>query len=105
MDPRDKIYSVVLFPFLKTSSPVRLGSLEFRSTDDIDWLPRDQAASVAEIANMLFASGNQRIERASFAILDRIDFGSESALVKLDALGDIEAVVAYLYASELDQKG
>ena len=99
MDPRDKTYSVVLFPFLKTSSHVRLGSLEFRSTNDIDGLPKDQAASVAEIANMLFASGNQRIERASFAIVDRVDFGSGGAPVGLDALSDIEAVVAYLYAA------
>ena len=99
MDPRDKTYSVVLFPFLKTSSPVRLGSLEFRSTNDIDGLPKDQATSVAEIANMLFASGNQRIERASFAIVDRVDFGSGGAPVGLDVLSDIEAVVAYLYAS------
>ena len=98
MDPRDKTYSVVLFPFLKTSSPVRLGSLEFRSIDDIDGLPQDQSASVAEIANMLFASGNQRIERASFAIVDRVDLWSWSDPVCLDALSDIEAVVAYLYA-------
>ena len=98
VNPRDKTYSVVLFPFLKTSSPVRLGSLEFRSTDDIDGLPQGQAASVAEIANMLFASGNQRIERASFAIVDRVDLWSWSDPVCLDALSDIEAVVAYLYA-------
>ena len=78
---------------------MHLGSLEFRSTNDIDGLPKDQAASVAEIANMLFASGNQRIERALFAIVDRVDFGSGGAPVGLDTISDIEAVVAYLYAS------
>ena len=39
MDPRDKTYSVVMFPLLKTTGPVRLGSLKFRSTDDLDGLP------------------------------------------------------------------
>lgn len=97
MDPRDKTYSVVVFPFLKTNSPVRLGSCEFRSTDDLDGLPEDQAASVAEIADMLFALGDQRIERASYAIVERVDLNY--APLGMDALGDIEAVVAYLYAS------
>lgn len=43
MDPRDKTYSVVVFPLLKTSEPARLGSLEFRSTEDLGGLPEDQA--------------------------------------------------------------
>ena len=97
MDPRDKTYSVVVFPFLKTSRPVRLGSLDFRSTDDLDGLPEDQSASVTEITGMLFALGNQRIRCASYATVDRVDLGNAPA--GLDALGDIEAVVAYLYAS------
>ena len=99
MDSRDKTYSVVVFPFLKTSRPVHLGSLVFRSTDDLDGLPDDQAASVAEIADMLFALSNQRIEVASYAISDRIDLDSRSTPARLEEFGDIEAVVAYLYAS------
>lgn len=45
---------------------------------------------------MLFASGNQQIERASYAVTDRVDldYGGE----KLGPLGDIEAVVTYIYA-------
>ena len=88
MDPRDKTYSVVVFPFLKTSRPVRLGSLDFRSTDDLDGLPEDQSASVTEITGMLFALGNQRIRCASYATVDRVDLGNAPA--GLDALGDIE---------------
>lgn len=97
MDPRDKTYSVVVFPLLKTSRPVRLGSLEFRSTDDLEGLPEDQAESVTEITGMLFALGDQRIKRASYAIADRVEL--VNAPSGLDAFGDIEAVVAYLYAS------
>ena len=97
MDPRDKTYSVVVFPLLKTGRPVRLGSLEFRSTDDLDGLPEDQAGSVTEITRMLFALGDQRIKRASYAIVNRVDRVNASA--GLVALGDVEAVVAYFYAS------
>lgn len=97
MDPRDKTYSVVVFPLLKTSGPARLGSLEFRSTEDLNGLPEDRAASVTEITRMLFALGDQRIKRASYAIVDRVEL--RNAPMELDALGDIEAVVAYLYAS------
>ena len=79
MDPRDKTYSVVVFPFLKTSRPVRLGSLEFRSTANLDGLPEDQSASVTEITGMLFALGDQRIKRAPYAIVDRVDLGDAPA--------------------------
>ncbi|MDE0127421.1 MAG: HEPN domain-containing protein [Bryobacterales bacterium] len=96
MDPRDMSYSVVVFPLLKTSQPVCLGPLTFRSTDDLDGLSEDQAASVTEITRMLFALGDQRVKQASYAIADREKVNTPAGL---DELGDIEAVVAYLYAS------
>lgn len=65
--------------------------------DHLEGLPEDQAESVTEITGMLFALGNQRIKRASYAIVDRVDL--VHARAGLDAFGDIEAVVAYLYAS------
>ena len=38
-----------------------------------DGLPEDQSASVTEITGMLFALGDQRIKRAPYAIVDRVD--------------------------------
>ena len=52
---------------------------------------------MTEISRMLFAKDDQRVNRASYAIVDRIDL--LNAPKRLDTLGDIEAVVAYLYAS------
>ena len=98
-DPRDKNYSVVLFPFLKTSLPIQIGSLEFRSTDDLSGLPGEQAESVAEITEMLFVWDNQRIEKATYSITDRIDLEYLSNISELDTIGEIETLVAYLYAS------
>ena len=71
------------FPLLKTSGPARLGSLEFRSTEDLNGLTEDQAASVTEITRMLFALGDQRIKRASYAIVDRVEL--RNAPMELDA--------------------
>lgn len=99
MDPQDKTYSVVVFPYLKTHDPVLLGSFLFRSTDDLEGLSEDQAGSVAEIADMLYAMDNQRIERATYAISDRIEFESMNTQSELEEIGDIEAAVAYLYAN------
>lgn len=98
-DPRDKNYSVVLFPFLKTSLPVQIGSLMFRSTDDLDGLPSEQAKSVVEISEMLFVWDNQRIEKATYSITDRIDLEYLSNTTVLDEIGEIETLIAYLYAS------
>lgn len=97
MNPLEKTFSVVVFPLLKTSRPVRLGPLKFRPTDDLDGLPEDQAASVTEITGMLFALGDQRIKHASYAVVDRLDLGGTPP--GLESLGDIEAVVGYLYAA------
>lgn len=96
MDPRKKSYSVAVFPLLQTSRSVRLGSLTFHSTEDSGDLPADQEETVNEIAGMLYASGNQRIERASYAIVDRVDL--DYAAESLGPLADVEAVVTYIYA-------
>lgn len=98
-DPRDKNYSVVLLPFLKTSLPVQIGSLLFRSTDDLNGLPDEQANSVVEIADMLFVSDNQRIKKATYSISDRIELEYLSNTKNLDEIGNIETLIAYLYAN------
>ena len=98
-DPRDKNYSVVLFPFLKTSLPVRIGSFLLRSTDDLNGLPDEQAKSVVEIADMLFVSYNQRIKKTTYSITDRIDLEYLSNTARLDEIGELETLIAYLYAN------
>ena len=98
-DPRDKNYSIVLFPFLKTSLPVRIGSFLFRSNDDLNGITDEQAKSVVEISKILFLRDNQRIKKATYSIIDRIDLEYMRNTAKLDELGEIENFIAYLYAS------
>ena len=90
-------FTVAVFPFLKTRERVNIGRLQFRSTDDTTGLPAEQAQAIEEIRSMLFLQDSLRITSASFAITPRIDLTYQT----FDAgdLIDIQAVVAYFYAS------
>ncbi len=65
----DADFSVAVFPFLKTSNPVRIGGYVFRSTEDVEGLRPGQARAIGEIAQMLFVQNDLRIKSASYAIL------------------------------------
>lgn len=97
MQPRQKDYSVVVFPFLKTHGPVSIGHLTFRSTDATDDLSAEQAACVNDIAGMLFLQDNLRIRSASYAVVPFIDLSCQP--VDVESLMNVQAVVAYCYAS------
>ncbi|MFH0870950.1 MAG: hypothetical protein V1878_00440 [bacterium] len=90
-------FSIAVFPFLKTSGPVVLGGVTFRSTDDVSGLPSIQAAAVSEVASMLFLQNDLRLKSASYAVAPLIDLTYSNPDV--GNLADIQAVVAYLYAS------
>jgi hypothetical protein len=93
----DADFAIAVFPFLKTSAPVRIGRYVFRSTTDLNGLPPNQAKAVAEIALMLFVQNDLRIKSASYAILPTLEVhSSDRRLVELAHLRD---VVAYLYAA------
>jgi hypothetical protein len=90
-------FSVAVFPFLKTSGRAQIGGYVFRSTEDVQGLPPNQAQAILEIAKMLFAQNDLRIKSASYAIVPPLEiyFGNPG-LAKLLRLRD---VVAYFYAS------
>src|SRR5437762_1123032 len=90
-------FSVAVFPFLKTRESVSIGQLLFRPTHDTNGLPAEQALAVQEIAAMLFLQDSIRIKSASFAIIPCVDLRYRS--IDADDLIDIQAVVAYFYAS------
>jgi hypothetical protein len=97
-DPwRTSDFSVAVFPFLKTRERVSIGRLQFRSTNDTTGLSAVQVQAVEEIRSMLFLQDSLRIKTASFAISPPVDLTYQT----FDAgdLLDIQAVVAYLYAS------
>ncbi len=61
--------AIAVFPFLKTTDPIPLGSFSFRSTDDTSDLEKGDATNVREIADMLFLKDDLRIRSASYAVL------------------------------------
>jgi hypothetical protein len=89
-------FSIAVFPFLKTSAPVRVGGYTFRSTSDVEGLPLDQAKAIGEIAPILFAQGNLRVRSACYAIVPTLEV--HSADLRLGHLAHLRDVVAYFYA-------
>lgn len=97
------VYSFAVFPFLKTSRPVNIGQLTFRSTDDTYNLTDEQAASLEEIAGMLFLQDNLQIKAASYAVTPFVDL--TYAPTGVDHLMNVQAFLAYLYASPRHEFG
>ncbi|MGB7915389.1 MAG: hypothetical protein WCF79_08885 [Rhodomicrobium sp.] len=90
-------FAVAVFPFLNTSSPVRSGGYIFRSTEDVEGLPPDQAKAISEIAQMLFAQNDLRIKSASYAILPTLEVHSGD--LRIGHFAHLRDVVAYFYAA------
>jgi hypothetical protein len=93
-------YSFAVFPFLKTSAPLTIGGITLRSTADTTDLAADQAKHVNEIAEMLFLQDHLRIHSASYARVPFVDLDRpDEVYATLEDLADLQAVVAYCYAS------
>src|SRR5712691_10901386 len=93
----DSAFSIAVFPFLKTSRPIRIGGHTFRSTTDVTDLRPERAEAVTEIAQMLFVQGDLRVKSASYATIPLLDLHVPSAA--MDRLAHLRAVLAYLYSS------
>lgn len=89
--------AIAVFPFLKTSEPIRLGSLLFRSTDDTSGLEPEDAAHVREVTDMLFLKDDFRIRSSCYAMLEPIDLdNAHPAVLQLQR---IQAIIAYCYSA------
>ena len=53
-ETRDGLFSIAIFPYLKTSGPVQFGPYLFRSTDDLEGLNNAQVTAVTEVTAMLY---------------------------------------------------
>lgn len=89
--------AIAVFPFLKTTEPIQLGSFNFRSTEDTTGLSGEDSAHVREIAEMLYLQDDFRVRSASYALLPALDLDkAEPPLMELEHL---QAVVAYCYSA------
>jgi hypothetical protein len=95
--PRDRqVSSFAVFPFLKTSAPTSIGSLTFRSTEDVAGLGPEDARAIGEIREMLFLQDDLQLEAASYTVVPWIDLDGPSP--ELERLKRIGSVIAYCYA-------
>jgi hypothetical protein len=95
--------SIVVFPFIKTTHPIRIGAFLFRSTKDTTDLSSEDAESVGEIADMLFLQNDFLVQSASYTTTPFIDLDHPES--RLDELEDLQAVVSYCYASPHPHSG
>ncbi len=97
VDVKKEGFSVVVFPFLRTSSRVSIGSIEFRSTEDHEGLSREEKSAIKDISKMLFLQDNLRISKATYAIAREIPV--EYDLRNDEGLANVRSIIAYLYTS------
>lgn len=90
--------AIAVFPFLKTTDPIRLGNFFFRSTDDTSDLETEDAANVREVAEMLFLKDDLRVRSASYAVLSPLDIDKKDHPDVLE-LERIQAIIAYCYGA------
>src|SRR6202453_4629444 len=102
-DIREELFSIAVFPYLKTSRPVQFGPYLFRSTDDLEGLSEAPATAVAEVTAMLYTQNSARVRSASYAVIPQIHV---SGIFQIpEALRRVHSLVAYLYGTPNDQFG
>lgn len=98
-------HSFAVFPFLKTTGPIALGGIRFRSTDDVSDLDPVDAEHVRTIAQMLFLQDDLRVRSASYAVVSFVDMDYPQQDPHLEQLRRIQAVVAYCYSQPMSIHG
>jgi hypothetical protein len=102
-DIREELFSIAVFPYLKTSRPVQFGPYLFGSTDDLEGLSKAQATAVAEVTAMLYTQNSARVLSASYAVIPQIHV---SGIFRIpEALKRVHSLIAYLYGTPNDQFG
>lgn len=100
---REDLFSIAIFPYLKTSGPVRIGPYTFRSTESVDDLSEAEATAVAEITAMLYAQNNLRVRSASYAVIPQVHVRGLFQIP--DVLKRVHSLIAYLYGTPHEQFG
>ena|ERR1700685_2754587 len=102
-DTHEELFSIAIFPYLKTSGPVQFGPHIFRSTDDLEGLSEVQAAAVTEVTRMLYTQNNARVRSASYAVIPPLHVSG--VLQVPEVLKRMHTLIAYLYGTTNDPFG
>lgn len=96
-------YSIAVFPYLKTSSTVRIAGVEFFSCTDTSQLTDQQKNELIEIQNMLYLRDDTKIQDSTYAICPYNDDVERNE--RFNHLENIQALVAYAHASPRHEFG
>jgi hypothetical protein len=88
--------SYIFFPYLKSSSRVKIGGIEFRPSTDLDGLDGADTGNVQEICKMLFLRNETRIALSTFTVLPIADRAKNLPDVK--KLQKIRDFLGFIYA-------
>jgi hypothetical protein len=96
----------VVLPYLKTTEPVFLRGIHFRSSDDLEGLEREQKAHLETLFAMFFLRENLRIKRMTYAHLELITYsdfelieGREGNQKLIWQLYEAQTLINYIYAT------
>jgi Apea-like HEPN len=100
--PED-LFSIAMFPYLKTFETIQIGPYLFRSTDDLEGLSEAQSTAVSEVTAMLYAQNNLRVRSASYAVIPQIHvFG----VIQIpEVLKRLHSFITYMYGTPNEQFG
>jgi len=96
-----RLYCVL--PYLKTSHPVSVRGVAFRSSNDLEGLPAVSQRHLRTIFDMFFLRNDQRIGAMSYAVIDLgASRGADANVIQ--HLREAHVLLGYLYAG-VDEKG
>jgi len=90
-------FSIIVFPYLKTSNSFNLGHIQFHSSDNVEGLKDEELKSLNEISEMMFLQNDLKIKSFTYACIPKIDFYSSHNV--LEILFNIQSFIGYLYSN------
>ena len=97
MSTQEAKYLVAVFPYLKTSNPVRLRGITFRSTDDLSDLTPEEKVDVERIRTRFYLRNSYRIDKMTYTLL-RFSNADERQHI-LDRIAEVRLLLTYLYSA------
>src|SRR5256885_805748 len=88
----------VIFPYLKTTNPILLRGIVFRSSDDLEGLSLEQQEHLKTLFAMFFLRNNLRIKRMIYAC---VELGEDAKINQNleQRLYEAQILINYRYAS------
>lgn len=92
-----------ILPYLKTSEPIQVRGIQFRSSDDVEGLPEESKNHLKVLTSLFFLKDSLRILKMTYARIE-IEDGEEKSQALFRQMREAKVLIGYLYSSP-DQRG